>query len=103
MDIVNVNGAEIKVENVNSCLYRAFLSDCVVFFSAEYKNGTYSKIKSVTKGGKTYSAQRYHYQYIPVVRDIAFALLKADKLWDYARQQPALISYNADLARAIKR
>lgn len=69
-----------------------------LWFTAEYKNGLYFQIKSYSDGKRCYTAQRYMYKVIPLVREMAFNLLKAGALWDYKNGCPALESYKKDVA-----
>lgn len=46
---------------------------------ANLDNGFYNQIKTVTKNGKIYNAQRYHYKYIPIVQDMIFEYYKENK------------------------
>lgn len=77
--------------------FRAISGKNGIYFTAEYKNGLYFNIKSVWNEKRTYTAQRYTYKYIGVVREIAFELLKAGKLWDYVNGCPALETYKKDI------
>ena len=54
--------------------FRAISGKNGIYFTAEYKNGLYFNIKSVWDEKRTYTAQRYTYKHIPVVREIAFSL-----------------------------
>ena len=70
-----------------------------IHFQAEYKCGTYFKILSYydmhTK--RCYTAERYHYKIIPLVRSMTFELLKNGFLWDYKCNCPALETYKKDI------
>lgn len=68
-----------------------------IWFTAEYRNGTYFKIKSYSDGKRTYTSERYFYKIIPLVREMTFELLKNNMLWDYNRQCPALETYKKDM------
>lgn len=67
-------------------------------FNAEYRNGTYFKIKSYFDGKRAYKAERYFYKLIPLVQEMTFELLKNNKLWDYKNDCPALVTYKKDIA-----
>lgn len=64
-----------------------------LLFEAEYKNGTYFKIKGYYDGKRSYFAERYFYKLIPLVQKMTFELLKKDQLWDYKNDCPALETY----------
>lgn len=68
-----------------------------LWFTAEYRNGTYFKIKSYSDGKRVYTAERYFYKLIPLVQEITFKLLQYDKLWDYKNDCPALETYKKDM------
>lgn len=68
-----------------------------LWFEAEYRGGMYFNIKSYYDGKRAYTAQRYHYKFIPLVREITFKLLQMGKLWDYKNQCPALETYKKDM------
>ena len=69
-----------------------------IWFTAEYRKGTYFNVKSYSDGKRCYTAERYFYKLIPLVREMAFELLKAGKRWDYKNNRPALESYKKDIA-----
>ena len=46
---------------------------------------------------RCYTAQRYFYKIIPLVREMTFELLKNNMLWDYNRQCQALKTYKKDM------
>ena len=68
-----------------------------IWFTAEYSNGTYFKIKSYSDGKRIYKAERYFYKLISMVREITFELLKSGYLWDYKNDCPGLDSYKKDM------
>ena len=68
-----------------------------IWFTAEYKNGTYFKIKSYSDGKRTYIAERYFYKIIPLVQEMTFELLTNGYLWDYKNDCPGLDSYKKDM------
>lgn len=68
-----------------------------LWFIAEYRNGTYFKIKSYFDGKRVYQAEKYHYKLIPLVQAITFELLKNNALWDYKNDCPALETYKKDI------
>lgn len=79
----NYNGSDYTIEDVVGGMYILKGKGFHVLFECEWKNGSYFKIKSVTKNGKTYQAQRYHYQYVPAVREATFIIFKKVGLYDY--------------------
>lgn len=64
-------------------LYRVYGNGIEVFFHAEWRHGSYFKIKSVSYNGRTYQAQRYHYKYIRLVREAVFNIFRQYGLYDY--------------------
>lgn len=68
-----------------------------IWFTAEYKNGTYFKIKSFFDGKRCYTSQRYFYKLIPLIQEITFQLLQHGFLWDYKNNVPALDTYKKDM------
>ena len=66
-------------------------------FTAEYRNGLYSKLLSYYDGKRAYHAQRYLIKMIPLVSKIAFELLKNNELWDEKNDCPALDTYKKDI------
>lgn len=76
-------GVEYKIYNEVANQYRAVSEDVEIWFECEWRGGSYFKIKSVSYCGRTYQAQRYHYSYIPIVREATFEIAKTDGLWDY--------------------
>lgn len=90
----------ILQENIGGCNFRIFNPETKehIYFTAEYKNGTYCKVLSAWKtDGRVYQAQRYLYKYIHIAQEYAFELLKSGELWDYNNQVPALESYKKDI------
>lgn len=87
---LNYDGNEYKIFEAHpAALFRAIGNGIEIFFQAEGRNGgTYFHIKSVTKNGRTYTAQRYHYPYIAIVREASFILRQNNELWDYVKQCP---------------
>lgn len=73
--------------------FRACKDGKVIWFTAEYKNGTYFKIKYYNDGTRNYYAERYFYKLIGTVQMLAFELLKQGMLWDYKNDCNALESY----------
>ena len=61
-----------------------------IWFHAEWRSGIYFKIKSVTYKGRTYQSPRYHYKYIPLVREAVFEIFKKDGLYDYGKNEMVL-------------
>lgn len=90
---------EWDIEEVNNPKFRAINDEVIILFEAEYKNGLYYKIISVTtlKNNRTYTALRYFHKYYYYVMKIAFELLKNNYLWDYKNHQLAVDSYKKDL------
>lgn len=68
-----------------------------LWFTAEYRKGTYFKIKSYFDGKRCYTSERYFYKLIPLIQTITFELLKNDLLWDYKNDCPALETYKKDI------
>ena len=68
-----------------------------IWFTAEYRNGTYFKIKSYSDGKRNYTAERYFYKFIPLVQEMTFELLIHGYLWDYKNNKPGLDSYKKDM------
>lgn len=68
-----------------------------IWFTAEYRNGTYFKIKSYSDGKRHYISERYFYKLIPLVQEMTFNLLKNGYLWDYKNDCSALDSYKKDM------
>ena len=68
-----------------------------LWFTAEYRNGTYFQIKSYFDGKRAYQAAKYHYKLIPLVQEITFKLLTKGVLWDYKNNCPALETYKKDM------
>ena len=64
-------------------LYRVYGNGIEIFFHAEWRHGSYFKIKSVSYNGKTYQAQRYHYKFIPLIREAVYNIFKEYGLYDY--------------------
>lgn len=75
-------------------LYRIVGKDCgmnvEIWFHAEWRHGTYFRIKSVTYKGRTYQSPRYHYKYVPLVREAVFEIFKKDGLYDYGKNEMVL-------------
>lgn len=84
---LNYDSQEYTIENVVANLYNIIGNGVRIHFECEWKGGSYFKIKSVTKNGKCYQAQRYHYKYIPLVREATFVIAKEDGLWDYKNNE----------------
>jgi hypothetical protein len=72
-------------------------------FEAEYRNGTYFKIKSYYDGKRSYFAERYFYKLIPLVQNITFELLKNGCLWDNKNDRPALETYKKGMEAYYKK
>jgi hypothetical protein len=92
---------EWKITEVNNPIFKANNGDYVITFEVEYKYGMYDKIKGVYDINKNryYTAERYFYKYIPLIREIAFDLLKNNLLWDYVNNCTALTTYKKDIAK----
>ena len=80
---LNYDSSEYTIENVVANLYNIIGNGIRIHFECEWKNGSYFKIKSITKNGRTYKSPRYWYNDIPVVREATFVIAKEDGLWDY--------------------
>lgn len=86
--VVNYDGKTYNVEQVTGDIFRCYGNGVEIKFTAEFKNGMYFKISSVSKkNGKTYVAQRFHYPYIQLIREATFVIWKAGMLYDYQTQQ----------------
>ena len=68
-----------------------------IWFTAEYRNGTYFNIKSYSDGKRCYTSKRYFYKIIPIVREMTFKLLQNGYLWDYKNDCPGLDTYKKDM------
>lgn len=84
---LNYDSSEYTIENVVANLYNLVGNGVRIFFECEWRNGSYFHIKSITKNGKTYQAQRYHYPYIPAVREATFMIFKYCGLYDYRNNE----------------
>lgn len=88
---MEVNGKTFILNGGQGGCFTATTNDYSIYFKAEGRNGgLYFNIISVTYNNKTYKAQRYHYKYIIVVREISIKLRKNNYLWDYVQQKPLL-------------
>lgn len=83
----NYNSSEYTIEELFGGRYVIVGNGVRILFDCEWKNGSYFKIKSVTKNGKTYQAQRFHYPYIQVVREATFVIFKECGLYDYNKHE----------------
>ena len=84
--------------------FRLYGHGIEIFFTAEWKHGgSYFQIKSVTKNGKTYSAQRYHYKYIPLIREATYKIYNEIGLYDYMEQCHCCGRVDGLLDRDVKR
>ena len=71
--------------------FRAWNENVSILFLAEGRNGgLYWNVKSITRNGRTYTSQRYHYPYISIAGAIAMYLADNNYLWDYKAQAPLL-------------
>lgn len=85
-------------ENAGSQFY-ACNGTHTISFTAEYKGGTYTRIRSycdVVKN-RCYQSPRYTNKVVPLVQEMAFELLKHGMLWDYNNQCGALETYKRDI------
>lgn len=80
-----------KIYNETANLYRLINNEIQIFFEAEWKNGSYFKIRSVRYNGKTYEASRYHYKFIPIVREATYEIFRNNGLYDYTNKR--FVSY----------
>lgn len=80
-----------KIYNEVGNLYRLINGKIQIFFECEWKGGEYFKIKSLTYGGRTYRSSRYHYHYLPLIREATFKIWQEDGLFDYKNNK--VISY----------
>lgn len=83
----NYEDSKYTIENIVANLYNIIGNGVRIHFECEWKNGSYFKIKSITKNGKTYQAQRYYYNYIPLVREATFEIYKTTGLYDYTNHK----------------
>ena len=86
---INYDGQEYTIEEICAPRYRIYCKeiDVYIVLSMEWKGGSYFKIDTVYKGGKAYSAQRYHYKWIPLCREATFIVAKEKGLWDYSNNE----------------
>ena len=95
MKTINFNTYEITdLKNGN---FTATDGKICILFTAEYRKGCYSQIKSIYKGTRLYKSQRYFYPYIALVSDMTFELLKAGLLYDFQNKVQALETYKKDI------
>lgn len=88
---MEVNGKNFILNGGQGGRFTATTNDYSLYFNAEGRDGgLYFNIISVTYNNKTYISQRYHYKYIPIVRDISIKLKENNYLWDYIQQKPLL-------------
>jgi len=85
---ITYDGVEYNIYNEVANQYRAVSKDVEIWFECEWRGGSYFKIKSVSYGGRTYKAQRYHYFWLQIVREATFMIAKTDGLWDYKENRP---------------
>lgn len=85
--ILNYNGTEYNVEQITGDYFRLYNKDITIKFSAEWKNGSYFKIHTVSYGDKCYSSWRYHYKWLPLVREATYLIYKNNMLYDYTNQK----------------
>lgn len=93
----NYNHSTYTIEELFGGRYVIAGNGVRILFDCEWKNGSYFKIKSVTKNGKTYQAQRYHYPYIQVVREATFEIYKNCGLYDYTNHKFHTYVKNEDM------
>ena len=89
--IKTLNGT-YKIYNIHSDFFKIIYDDKTsIFFNASGKNGDlYFKIDHILKNGRGYFAQRYHYGYISLIRDISIILLHNNYLYDYEANETLL-------------
>ena len=97
MKELKVNGWTIYSDMPS--LYYACNGTHTISFKAEYRHGTYTKIRSYYDVAKNrcYQSPRYTKKVEPLVQAMAFELLKNDMLWDYNNQCGALDTYKRDI------
>lgn len=80
-------------------LYYACNGTHTISFLAEYRGGTYSKIRSYydMMKNRCYQSPRYTNKVVPLAQDMTFELLKNGMLWDYNNQCGALETYKRDI------
>lgn len=80
------NGKKYTVEQVTGDVYRVYQPGeyTGVVFTVEHRNsGSYFKYRSSWKNGRTYSAWRYSYKWIPVMREATYLIARTEGLYDY--------------------
>lgn len=95
---LSLNGGIITLNNQKYKIYQSIYGFKIILdkntyicFEAEGKNGgLYSKIKSLVKNNRAYTAQRYLYKYIPFIREATFILCLNNYLWDYEVNEPLM-------------
>lgn len=82
---VQYGGKIYKVEQVTGDVYRVYnvADNTGAVFTTEYRNGTYFKFRSAWKGSRGYSATRYSYKWIPIMREAAYLIARTEGLYCY--------------------
>lgn len=77
-----INGFSVTCE---SGFYIAKNDNVVIVFDIKGGNGLYFNINWIfdKKNIRTYKSPRYHYKYLPIIRDISYELAKMGCVWDY--------------------
>ena len=78
------DGETYTVEQVTGDIYRAYTPTKGVCFTVEGRiGGVYFKFRSAHIGNRTYSATRYSYRWIPIMREASYLIAKTDGVYDY--------------------
>lgn len=77
------NGETYTVEQVTGDVYRIYNKDTAIVITVEWRNGSYFKFRSASYNGRSYSAQRYSYKWISLMREATFLIAQTDGLYDY--------------------
>ena len=81
---IEYDGKTYRVECITGNLYRAYNGLCGVVFEAEIRGkGTYFKYRSSSDGKRGYSAWRYSYKWIPIMREATYLIATKDGLYSY--------------------
>lgn len=100
---LNYNSSEYTVESVVANLYNITGNGVRIHFECEWKNGSYFKIKSVTKNGKCYQASRFLIKYIPLVREATFKVWQENGLYDYSSNEMVLYNQGQEFGKWLGR
>ena len=87
VNTIEYDGIEYVIQQVTGDVYRVSTHDgnSGVVMTVEHKGGgSYFKYRSSWKNNRTYSATRYSYKWIPVMREATFHIAKTEGLYDYS-------------------